>query len=53
MTIEQMCARAMKEGFIWVIEINENEIGDIISTTHECSDRQLLSLKLVNKVINL
>ena len=39
MTIEQMCARAMKKGFIWVIGIKENEIGDIISTTHKCSDR--------------
>ena len=41
MTIEQMCARAMKEGFIRVIEIKENEIGDIISKTHECITRKL------------
>ena len=41
MTSEQMCARAMKEGFIRVIEIKDNEIGDIISKTHECITRKL------------
>ena len=41
MTSEQMCERAMKEGFIRVIEIKDNEIGDIISKTHECITRKL------------
>ena len=45
MTIEQMCARAMKEGFIRVIEIKENEIGDIMTKTHECTKKQLTILE--------
>jgi len=36
MTREEICARAKQEGFLRVIEIRENSMGDIISLTHEC-----------------
>ena len=38
MTSEQICERAKKEGFVRIIEINENKFGEIIMITHECDD---------------
>ena len=35
MTNEQICERALKEGFARVIEITENDEGDIVNITHE------------------
>ncbi len=37
MTGEQICDRAKQEGFLRVIEITENEEGNIINITHECA----------------
>lgn len=37
MTHKQICERAKKEGFLRVIEITENEFGEIIMITHECN----------------
>jgi len=34
---DKLCKRAEKEGFIRVIEITENDVGDIITITHECT----------------
>ena len=36
MNREQICDRAKKEGFLRVIEITENEMGNITMLTHEC-----------------
>jgi len=36
MESEQICEQATQEGFVRVIEITENEMGDIIAVTHEC-----------------
>ena len=38
MTSKQICERAKKEGFVRIIEINENKFGEIIMITHECDD---------------
>ena len=38
MTKENICIRAKQEGFLQVIEITENDAGDIVTITHECSD---------------
>ena len=37
MTQEQICERAIKEGFKRVIEITKNNEGDLITITYECS----------------
>ena len=36
MSHEQICIRAEQEGFLRVIEITENEMGNITMLTHEC-----------------
>ena len=38
MSHEQICIRAEQEGFLRVIEITENNAGDIVTITHECGD---------------
>ena len=44
---EQICERAKKEGFVRIIEINENKFGEIIMITDECDDMGWLSVQSV------
>ena len=37
MTSEQICERAKQEGFLRVIEITQNEKGNITTISHECT----------------
>ena len=45
MNHEQICERAIEEGFVRVIVITEDEIGEIMTETHECTKRQLTFLE--------